>query len=100
MIETQAVGRWIEIVVRDNGHGIERDEQRAIYEQFRRGRKALDSGAPGVGLGLAFVRTIVRGQHGKLDFESRPGDTAFRIRLPRAKEPVEQRTQLEQRVTS
>ncbi|HSD90525.1 MAG TPA: HAMP domain-containing sensor histidine kinase [Kofleriaceae bacterium] len=100
MIETQAVGRWIEIIVRDNGHGIERDEQRAIYEQFRRGRKALDSGAPGVGLGLAFVRTIVRGQHGKLDFESKPGETAFRIRLPRAKEPLAQRAQLEQRVTS
>ena len=45
--------------MRDNGTGIERAEQRAIYEQFKRGRAADETGAPGVGLGLAFVRTIV-----------------------------------------
>jgi two-component system phosphate regulon sensor histidine kinase PhoR len=85
-IEARGIGRWVELIVRDNGPGIERSEQRAIYEQFKRGRAAHETGAPGVGLGLAFVRTIARGQNGKLDFESRPGDTAFRLRLPRAKE--------------
>lgn len=83
-IEARDAGRWIEILVRDNGPGIPRDEQKAIYEQFKRGRAAHDTGAPGVGLGLAFVRTIVRGQRGKLDFESRPGETTFRVRLRRA----------------
>jgi two-component system, OmpR family, phosphate regulon sensor histidine kinase PhoR len=79
--------RRIEIVVRDNGIGIERADQKSIYEQFKRGRAALDSGQPGVGLGLAFVRAIVRGHKGKLDFDSRPGETAFRIRLKRRREP-------------
>jgi two-component system phosphate regulon sensor histidine kinase PhoR len=79
--------RRIEIVVRDNGIGIERDDQKSIYEQFKRGRAALDSGQPGVGLGLAFVRAIARGHKGKLDFESKPGETAFRIRLKRRREP-------------
>jgi two-component system, OmpR family, phosphate regulon sensor histidine kinase PhoR len=74
-------GRWIELSVHDNGPGIEPAEQRAIFEQFQRGRAAEASGAPGVGLGLSFVRAIVRGHGGKLDFESRPGHTAFRIRL-------------------
>jgi len=74
--------RWVEITVRDNGVGIDPAEQRAIFEQFRRGRAADASGAPGVGLGLSFVRAIVRGHRGKLDFESHTGDTTFRIRLP------------------
>jgi two-component system phosphate regulon sensor histidine kinase PhoR len=79
--------RWIEIVVRDNGVGITPGEHRAIFEQFTRGRAADESGAPGSGLGLAFVRTIVRGHNGKIDFVSQPGDTAFRIRLKRARDP-------------
>jgi two-component system, OmpR family, phosphate regulon sensor histidine kinase PhoR len=79
--------RLIEIVVRDNGIGIDPADQKSIYEQFKRGRAALDSGQPGVGLGLAFVRAIARGHKGKLDFESKPGETAFRIRLKRRKEP-------------
>src|SRR4051812_30494401 len=85
-IESHLAGRWIEIVVRDNGPGIAPVEQAEIYEQFKRGRAAHDTGAPGMGLGLAFVRAIVRGQRGKLDLVSRPGDTAFRLRLPRAKD--------------
>ncbi|HEY0191821.1 MAG TPA: HAMP domain-containing sensor histidine kinase [Kofleriaceae bacterium] len=79
-IETR---RWIDIVVRDNGAGIDPSEQRTIFEQFQRGRAADASGAAGLGLGLSFVSAIVRGHHGKLDFESRPGSTAFRIRLRR-----------------
>ncbi|MGE5181922.1 MAG: sensor histidine kinase [Acidobacteriota bacterium] len=86
-IEARAMGRWVELLVRDNGVGIARDEQGAIYEQFQRGRAALTSGQPGVGLGLAFVRAIVRGHHGKLDFQSEPGHTVFRIRLRRRREP-------------
>jgi two-component system, OmpR family, phosphate regulon sensor histidine kinase PhoR len=89
-IEARTVRRRIEIVVRDNGIGIERADQKSIYEQFKRGRAALDSGQPGVGLGLAFVRAIVRGHKGKLDFDSKPGETAFRIRLKRRREKHQQ----------
>jgi two-component system OmpR family sensor kinase len=73
--------------VRDNGVGIDPAEQRAIFEQFQRGRAAAANGAPGVGLGLSFVRAIVRGHGGKLDFESTPGETVFRIRLKRPRHP-------------
>lgn len=81
-------GRWIDLTVHDNGSGIDPTEQRAIFEQFQRGRAADASGAPGVGLGLSFVRAIVRGHGGKLDLDSNPGHTAFRIRLKRRREPV------------
>lgn len=82
-IEARSSGRWIELMVHDNGAGIDRAEQRAIFEQFKRGRAAHESGQSGVGLGLSFVRAIVRGHRGKLDLDSRPGATTFRIRLKR-----------------
>jgi len=85
-VEARSTPRWIELVIRDNGPGIARDEQRAIFEQFSRGRAAHQGGASGVGLGLSFVRTIVRGHRGRIDVESRPGDTAFRIRLKRRRD--------------
>ena len=74
--------------MRDNGIGIDSTEQHTIFEQFQRGRAADASGAAGVGLGLSFVSAIVRGHRGKLDFESRPGATTFRIRLRRRRDRV------------
>jgi two-component system, OmpR family, phosphate regulon sensor histidine kinase PhoR len=86
-VEAKSSPRWIELIVRDNGPGIQRAEQRAIFEQFSRGHAAHQGGAPGIGLGLSFVRAIVRGHRGKIDVASAPGDTAFRIRLKRRREP-------------
>jgi two-component system phosphate regulon sensor histidine kinase PhoR len=99
-IEAHTAGRWVEILVTDNGTGIERAEQRAIYEQFRRGRAAEVTGAPGMGLGLAFVRTIARGHRGKLDFTSEPGQTTFRLRLRRRRERDNAAAALPQRATT
>jgi len=82
-LEARSAGRWIELIVRDNGPGIDRDEQRAIFDQFLRGRAAHEGGAAGVGLGLSFVRAIVRGHRGKIDVASAPGRTELRIRLRR-----------------
>ena len=86
MIEARSVARWIDLIVRDNGAGIERSEQSAIFEQFNRGRAAENSGQPGIGLGLSFVNAIVRGHRGRIELESRPGETVFRIRLRRRRE--------------
>jgi two-component system phosphate regulon sensor histidine kinase PhoR len=82
-ISTQQSRRWIELSVRDNGVGIDGAEKRAIFEQFARGRAAHQTGAPGIGLGLAFVFAIVRGHRGKLDVRSGGGTTEFTIRLRR-----------------
>lgn len=93
-VAARTAGRRIEITVTDNGVGIDKGEQRTIFEQFHRGRAADQSGAPGVGLGLAFVRAIVRGHKGKIDFASRPGETTFRIRLKRRRKAVPRLAQL------
>ena len=82
-------GRWLDIEVHDNGVGIAREEQRAIFDQFHRGHAAGTSGATGVGLGLSFVRAIVRGHGGKIEIDSRPGHTTFRLRFKRRRDTKE-----------
>ncbi|MGE3545442.1 MAG: sensor histidine kinase [Kofleriaceae bacterium] len=80
-IDARSSSRWIEIAVIDNGTGIPRAEQSAVFEQFNRGKAAMESGAPGFGLGLAFVRAIVRGHKGRLEVSSQPGRTEMKIRI-------------------
>ena len=73
--------------MRDNGIGIPRDERRDVFEEFARGQAATRRGTPGVGLGLAFVRAIVRA-HQRNDRRRPPGQatgSTFRLRLPRGR---------------
>jgi signal transduction histidine kinase len=77
-------GRKIDIAVRDNGIGLPRGEQREVFDEFTRGKQAIDRGTPGAGLGLAFVRAIMRAHHGKVVISSRPGGgSEFKLRLRR-----------------
>jgi hypothetical protein len=56
--------------VRDNGSGIDKPEQSQIFEIFQRGKR---DDVPGEGLGLAYVRTLVRRHGGRIWCESEPG---------------------------
>jgi len=67
-----------DIIVRDNGPGIEKEKLKDIFEPF-----ISSKGQGGTGLGLAVARKIVREHHGRTIVESNPGEgTTFRIRLP------------------
>ena len=66
--------------IADDGPGIAPDLQRRIFEPFYT-TKAVGSGT---GLGLDTARRIVADRHtGELTVQSRPGETVFRVRLPR-----------------
>jgi signal transduction histidine kinase len=73
----------VEIV--DNGRGIPPEIQARIFEPFFT-TKAVGSGT---GLGLLISHRIVADRHGgEIEFESKPGETRFKVRLPLARAPA------------
>ena len=68
--------------VRDTGPGVEPAERDRIFERFARGRSGPRRSA-GAGLGLAIVRAVAIGHHGRVELESHPGAGAkFTLVLP------------------
>ncbi len=72
----QAKKNWIEIIVEDDGPGLEPDE---IKEAMKRGRR-LDESKPGTGLGLSIVREITSEYQGQIEL-SRGAQGGLRARL-------------------
>jgi signal transduction histidine kinase len=67
----------IEIV--DNGPGIPVEVQSHLFEPFFTTKGV----GAGTGLGLVISNRIVGDRHGgEIEFESRPGETRFKVRLP------------------
>ena len=83
---TIATGPWhadggVTVSITDDGPGVPADEQRRIFDPFYT-TKAVGAGT---GLGLDTARRIVADRHdGDLRLQSRPGETRFTVRLPRA----------------
>jgi signal transduction histidine kinase len=69
-------GLMVEII--DSGTGIPLEAQPHIFEPFFTTKPV----GQGTGLGLETANRIVRKHRGTLRFESRPGRTAFQVRLP------------------
>src|SRR5581483_9382146 len=70
---------WVQIVVEDSGRGMTQEETERIFERFYRGR---DSGAsaPGSGLGLSIVKSLVELHEGQIEVDSAPDrGTKFRV---------------------
>ncbi len=71
------------VSIKDQGHGIEKDELPYIFDRFRRQKSTESSGPKGAGLGLNFVKIIIEKHHGSVDIESTVGQgTTFTISLP------------------
>lgn len=80
---TQKSNQQVELVVQDNGIGIESDEQQRIFERFYRVDKARSRNNGGTGLGLAIVAELVAKLDGKIQVNSQLGvGTRFVITLP------------------
>lgn len=77
----------VAVEVSDNGSGIQRREQRRIFDKFYRIDDRLSRAREGSGLGLAIVKHVVRGHGGKIEVDSEEGrGSTFRIVLPAALE--------------
>ena len=58
------------ITVNDNGKGVPKAEQKAVFRRFYRSEGRLDDGQTGVGLGLAICRRITKLMKGSLSLEN------------------------------
>lgn len=77
------------IAVSDQGPGIERDEQAAIFGRFVRGRAAAAGRVRGTGVGLAAVKHVVEAHGGEIRLDSEPGrGSRFTVLLPMDETPV------------
>lgn len=73
----------IEIIIRDNGIGIKRDDQKRIFDKFYRVPTDDRHDVKGFGLGLAYVKKMITLFGGEIHVESEPDQgSAFIIRLP------------------
>jgi signal transduction histidine kinase len=76
-------GRLVELVVADDGTGLDPADRRRVFERFNRG----SAGSTGRhGLGLALVREVVVAHGGTVEANGRPGSgSCFTVRLPAAR---------------
>ncbi len=75
------------LVVEDEGPGIGAEHARHVFERFYRADGAHASGS---GLGLAIAHELAEAMGGELELDSRPGRTAFTLRLPAAADEREE----------
>jgi signal transduction histidine kinase/CheY-like chemotaxis protein/streptogramin lyase len=80
----------VQLLVSDDGPGIQLEEQALIFEPFHR----AGTDGQGTGLGLALVRECAEALGGSVALDSEPGrGSTFTVRLPPCREPVAGATQ-------
>ena len=85
-VSVQSVDSHVEIVVVDNGLGIDAEFLPLIFNRFTQNDSSSTRSARGLGLGLAIARQLVELHGGTIDAESRgtgQGST-FTVRFPRS----------------
>ncbi len=83
-LELNANDSQLDIVVSDDGEGIEEEHLDKIFERFYRVDKARSRESGGTGLGLSIADWIVKGHRGTINVSSlKDNGTTFRITLPR-----------------
>jgi two-component system, NtrC family, nitrogen regulation sensor histidine kinase GlnL len=68
--------RAVCLSVLDNGRGVPHSLRERIFEPLVTGR------AEGLGLGLSIVSAVAAEHHGRIELNSRPGETEFTLTLP------------------
>jgi len=86
-LSAEVAGDRLEVSVADNGPGLPRGREEAVFQKFTRGER--ESATPGVGLGLAIARAIIEAHQGRIVAANRPGGGAhFTFTLPLGNPPA------------
>ncbi|MCD0453877.1 HAMP domain-containing histidine kinase [Chryseobacterium sp. LC2016-27] len=82
-IDIKNIQNKLEIIVADNGNGMEQNELKNIFEKFYRIQSNNIHNSKGLGLGLFFVKKIVEKYSGKTEIMSEVNiGTTFKISIP------------------
>ncbi len=74
----------VEIVIKNSGEGIEKEQIDLIFDRFYKIDKSRSNNKNSSGLGLFIVKTIISLHGGKITVQSTPGEfTTFKILLPK-----------------
>lgn len=71
ILEVVVVDETVEILVMDNGQGIEELQLPYVFDHFYRGEEARTSTRGGSGLGLAIVKQIIEKHNGRVKIQSK-----------------------------
>ena len=73
----------LELIVRDNGKGIPKEELNLIFDRFHQVKNDDDISNVGTGIGLSLTYELVELMHGKIEVKSEVGNgTEFKVILP------------------
>ena len=81
-VSLNAVFNNIEIIVSDNGNGIEKHQQEKIFDKFYRVPKGNTHNIKGFGIGLYYSKKIIEKHHGNIQLVINNKNTIFKIILP------------------
>ncbi len=82
-IKVSKTDKILEIVINDNGWGIDKEHLSKIFNRFYRVDRARSRHEGGTGLGLAIVKHIIQYHHGKIDVQSQKNiGSSFKIHIP------------------
>jgi signal transduction histidine kinase len=82
-VDARRNGNSIEVSVKDSGVGIAKEDQEAVFEEFRQVGRDYTNKQEGTGLGLTLTRRFVELHGGKIWLKSTPGKgSTFTFTLP------------------
>ena len=82
-IDVQYGLKWMQVVISDNGPGIEESHQEKIFLKFFQSDNQLVKKPLGSGLGLAISKKIIELHGGSIEVENRPvGGAQFTFKIP------------------
>ena len=73
----------LHISVKDNGQGVAKDKQKMVFQKYYRAAEGDVHNVKGFGLGLHYVKTIIKAHKGEVDLTSEPyKGTLVTVKIP------------------